>query len=214
MASGFEDIVVGVAGTGMMGQAHAYRWSKEGLKVVIGSRDPKRAEALATKLGAGVEGGSHADMLAKANFVFLCTPPGKCLSDFFEAHGAAIKGRGLCFVDLSVAFSRYGSPAVQPPAPFFSTIEWLKSLLDDPSTCFVKAWANLMAQSISKNRKQPVEVAGDDKAKEIAFRLLNKVGFTPCDCGGCADVPKIEPGFHERRWKHPTHLAFNGANHP
>jgi len=27
MASGFEDIVVGVAGTGMMGQAHAYRWS-------------------------------------------------------------------------------------------------------------------------------------------------------------------------------------------
>ena len=131
-----------------------------------------------------------------------------------EILGAAIKGRGLCFVDLSVAFSRYGSPAVQPPAPFFSTIEWLKSLLDDPSTSFVKAWANLMAQSISKNRKQPVEVAGDDKAKEIAFRLLNKVGFTPCDCGGCADVPKIEPGFHERRWKHPTHLAFNGANHP
>ena len=42
MATGFEDIVVGVAGTGNMGQAHAYRWSKEGLKVVVGSRHVRR----------------------------------------------------------------------------------------------------------------------------------------------------------------------------
>ena len=198
-APGFEDVVVGIAGTGSMGRAHASRWSQEGLKVVIGSRDPARAQRLAGQCRGDVEGTSHAEMLKKANFIILATPPGQALADFFDAHKDIIRGAGKCFVDLSVAFSRYGSPAVQPPPPYLSTIEWLKDRFDDPSTCFVKAWANLMAASIVQNRKQPVEVAGDDKAKEIAFRMLTKVGFTPCDCGGVADVPKIEPGFHERR---------------
>ena len=61
---------------------------------------------------------------------------------------------------------------------------------------------------------QPVEVAGDPRAKELISSLLVTAGFEPLDCGGVDDVYKIEPGFHSRRWKHPRHLEFNGANHP
>ena len=71
-----------------------------------------------------------------------------------------------------------------------------------------------MWTSIRDNRQQPVEVAGDDNAKAVAFRLLNKAGFEPLDCGGMEDICKIEPGYHSRRERHPRHIEFNGANHP
>lgn len=58
---------------------------------------------------------------------------------------------------------------------------------------WIKAWANLMASSIHNNRVQPVEVAGDEGAKKIAFRMLEEAGWEPLDCGGLSDISKIEP---------------------
>mmetsp|Transcript_9800 Transcript_9800/g.13771 ORF Transcript_9800/g.13771 Transcript_9800/m.13771 type:complete len:116 (-) Transcript_9800:169-516(-) len=114
---------------------------------------------------------------------------------------------------------RLGFPAAGPQVqqyihPHLDHVSFLKEKLNDPTASFVKAWANFMARSIADNRQQPAEVAGDPKAKEVAIRLLNRAGFEPLDCGGVEDVAKIEPGFHERRQRHPRHLEFNGPRHP
>jgi predicted dinucleotide-binding enzyme len=213
-----NDISIGIVGTGSMASAHAYRWSQYGIPVFIGSRDPAKGKQLAETIGCGCRGGGHLDMIRASNFIMLCIYPGKPSSDFIDTYRDELSGKSKMFVDMSVAFSRLGyprgGPRVQPPAPYQDHVNWLKDRLDDPTASWVKSWANLMAGSIRNNRRQPVEVAGDPAAKAVAFRLLNTAGFEPLDCGGTQDIPKIEPGFHERRWKHPRHLEFNGPNHP
>ena len=222
-SNAFADLIVGVVGTGSMATAHAFRHSQYGIPVVIGSRDPARGKELARRIGGKCEGGSHEELVQKANFIILAIPPGPYCRDFIDKHRDALWGKGKMFVDLSVTFSRFGRPEVQPPTksdgpnwrgPYFDQVNYLRDRLGDPSSSWVKAWHNLAAGSILKNRVQPVEVAGDAAAKAMAFKMLEVAGWEPLDCGGPEDIPKIETGFHERRWRHPRHLAFNGPNHP
>ena len=53
-------------------------------------------------------------MVERANFIILAIPS-KSLVSFLETHRDAIVGKGKMFCDLSVTFSRYGGPSVQPP---------------------------------------------------------------------------------------------------
>lgn len=220
--SDLRDVVIGVAGTGMMGGAHAYRHAQIGLPVIIGSRDPAKGQRLAQSIGGRCLGGSQQEMLEKANFIILAIPP-TALRDFMDEHRDVIVGRGKMFVDLSSTFSRLGGPKKQPPTqsdgphwrgPYYDMVNYLRDRLNDPSTSWVKAWHNLYFRSIKNNRVQPVECAGDPDAKDWAFKILQAEGWEPLDCGGIQDIPKIETGFHERRWRHPRHIEFNGPRHP
>jgi len=212
MAEEYADLVVGVVGTGLMGTAHAHAWSSKGIKVIIGSRDPDKGKRLAQRIGQGCEGGGLPEMCAAANMIFLCIPPGKPAADFIQQHRDVLKGK--MFVDMLASYTRYYSAAQRAPPPHFSSLTWLKELLGDETSSWVKGWANFMHTSIKNFKAQPAEVAGDPAAKAMAMRLLTTAGFEPLDCGTAADAQKIEPGYHERRWKHPRHLEFNGANHP
>jgi len=228
-----DGVIVGVIGTGMMATAHAFRHSQQGLPVVIGSREPSKAHQLAAEVdarrqkaphsvGPAVRGGSHAMALEAANFIILAIPA-TCLRPFLDQYRQLIVGKGKCFVDLSVTFSRFGSPQIQPPTlsdgpgwrgPYFDMVNYLRDRLGDPSTQWVKAWHNLYYKSIMDDKRQPVECAGDPRAKAIAMEIMFQEGWEPLDCGGIDDVPNIETGFHPRRRRHPRHLEFNGPNHP
>eukprot|EP00746_Dinoflagellata_sp_MGD_P133103 gnl/MRDRNA2_/MRDRNA2_66789_c0_seq2.p1 gnl/MRDRNA2_/MRDRNA2_66789_c0~~gnl/MRDRNA2_/MRDRNA2_66789_c0_seq2.p1 ORF type:complete len:241 (+),score=42.05 gnl/MRDRNA2_/MRDRNA2_66789_c0_seq2:79-801(+) len=221
-AGDFGELIIGVAGTGMMASAHAYRHAQIGLPVVIGSRDPAKGKRLAQSIGGKCEGSSQREMVEKANFIILAIPP-IALRDFMDTHREVIVGKGKMFVDLSVTFSRYGGTKVQPPTqsdgpnwcgPYFDMVNYLRDRLNDSSSSWVKAWHNLYYKSIKNNKVQPVECAGDPAAKDMAFKILLAEGWEPLDCGGIQDIPKIETGFHERRWRHPRHIEFNGPNHP
>lgn len=61
--SDFNDVIIGIVGTGSMASAHAYRWSQYGIKVVIGSRDASRAQHLANQIGGGCTGTTHLGMI-------------------------------------------------------------------------------------------------------------------------------------------------------
>eukprot|EP00392_Amoebophrya_sp_AT5.2_P006300 g6311.t1 len=232
-------VTVGVIGTGMMASAHAFRHSQLGLPVVIGSRDADRAKDLAGQINRRhaqnknstlslvppppVLGGTHAETLERANFIILAVPP-TALKAFFDQYREQYIGKSKSFIDLSVTFSRYGSPRVQPPAqadgtnwrgPYFDMVSYLKDRVnDEDGTHFAKAWHNLYYKSIMNNKVQPVECGGDAVAKQIAMDILAAEGWEPLDCGGIQDLPKIETGFHERRVRHPRHLEFNGPDHP
>eukprot|EP00403_Amphidinium_massartii_P010014 CAMPEP_0178409342 /NCGR_PEP_ID=MMETSP0689_2-20121128/20413_1 /TAXON_ID=160604 /ORGANISM="Amphidinium massartii, Strain CS-259" /LENGTH=210 /DNA_ID=CAMNT_0020030481 /DNA_START=78 /DNA_END=711 /DNA_ORIENTATION=+ len=198
MADKFDDVQIGIVGTGMMASAHAFRWSQYGIKVFISSRDPAKAQKLAESIGNGVQGGSHEEMIKASNFIMLCIHPGKPAAEFIDSNRDELSGKGKMFVDMSVPFSRLGYPAAGPEVqqyiyPHLDHVSFLKEKLNDPTASFVKAWANFMAGSIARNRVQPAEVAGDPAAKAVAIRLLSHAGFEPLDCGGPEDVAKIEP---------------------
>eukprot|EP00930_Biecheleria_cincta_P048805 TRINITY_DN34069_c0_g1_i1.p1 TRINITY_DN34069_c0_g1~~TRINITY_DN34069_c0_g1_i1.p1 ORF type:complete len:199 (+),score=30.20 TRINITY_DN34069_c0_g1_i1:162-758(+) len=198
-----------------MASAHAHCWSQHGLKVFIGSQSRAQGRRAAEAIGQGCQGGGHVDMIRASNFIMLCIDPGQPSAEFLDNYRDEFLGQGKMFVDMSAPFAAASSQELQQCMhPHNDHVSFLKARLNDPSASFVKAWANVMAREIRDNRQQPVEVAGDPEAKSVAIRLLNRAGFEPIDCGGPEDIPKIEPGFHERRWRHPRHLAFNGPDHP
>ena len=201
-----------------MGSAHAKAWCKLGMKVYIGSRDSSRGQRAAAAIGNGCRGGSHEEMLAESNFILLCIMPGKDSVDFIQKIKPLVTGQSKMLCDMSASYTRYYGPESRPPEPYKSSLNFLKDLLADPTASWVKAWANVMFTSISNFKCQPMEVAGDERAKEMAFRMLTAAGFEPLDCGTAEDAKGIEPcsAPYDRpeRWRHPRHLQFNGPNHP
>ena len=76
-----------VGGTGPAGSGLALRWARAGEHVVIGSRDAKRAQAVAAqiakKAGGKGEGAENAEAVARGDVVVLAVP--------FPGHAALIK---------------------------------------------------------------------------------------------------------------------------
>ena len=83
-----SQLTIGVlGGTGPQGRGLAYRWALGGLRVVIGSREPPRAETTAALVGerAGfpqVRGASNAGCAAEADLVVVAVP--------FDGHAALL----------------------------------------------------------------------------------------------------------------------------
>ena len=68
-------LTVGVlGGTGEQGRGLAYRWAQAGQRVLIGSRDEQRAQAVAADLGATVEGATNVVCAARADVVVAAVP--------------------------------------------------------------------------------------------------------------------------------------------
>ena len=96
-----------------MATAHAYRWSRYGIKVFIGSRDPAKGKRLAAKIG-GCQGGGHVEMIGASNFLILCIPPGPPSLAFIDQHREELVGKGKMFVDLSASFTRSAAACSEP----------------------------------------------------------------------------------------------------
>ena len=80
------NVVVGVAGTGRMGGAHAFRHAQIGLPVIVGSWDPAKAQELAQEIGKpNVTGTSLEEMIEKANFIIV-TVPSTRVTEFFDTY--------------------------------------------------------------------------------------------------------------------------------
>ena len=103
-----------IGGTGALGYGLAVRWAQAGQPVVIGSREAKRAEEAAERVGAQapdaqVEGLQNAEAVARGPIVFLAVPfraqsetltnlkealaPGQLLVDCTAPLAAAISGK-------------------------------------------------------------------------------------------------------------------------
>ncbi|MCU0266898.1 MAG: NADPH-dependent F420 reductase [Actinomycetia bacterium] len=68
-------LVVGVlGGTGEQGRGLAFRLSRVGQQVVVGSRDPQRAATAAAELGSGVRGLGNADCARASDVVVVAVP--------------------------------------------------------------------------------------------------------------------------------------------
>ncbi|GAC1330455.1 MAG: NADPH-dependent F420 reductase [Candidatus Dormibacteria bacterium] len=72
-----ESIAI-LGGTGKEGRGLALRWAKAGRRVILGSRDPERAAAVAAEVastaGGKVEGKGNREACADADLVVVATP--------------------------------------------------------------------------------------------------------------------------------------------
>lgn len=198
-----SDAVSVLGGTGALGRGLALRLAREGRPVVLGSRDPLRAEAAAFELrdalatmdvDARVEGASNAAAAAAGDIVLLATPWDESGLSIAEL-AAPLAGRLVvsCINPLGFdARGPFGLPVVQG-----SAAEQVASLL--PGSTVTAAFHHLSAPSLvdldNDLSGEDVLVCGDDEAArervvELAMEITGRRGV---DVGPLRQARVLEP---------------------
>lgn len=176
-----------IGGTGALGFALALRLTREGVPVVIGSRDPGRALEAAGRIGDGAEGLVNTEAAARGPIVLLCVPfrsqsetltnlknvlePGQILVDATVPLAAAVSGRATRLLGVP-----QGSAAQQAQEMAPDGVE------------VVSAFHTISApvcSDLEQELAEDVLIAGDSReAKKRVAALVRMIpGLRPVDAG-------------------------------
>lgn len=167
--SGLTIAVIG--GTGDQGRGLAYRWARAGLRVVIGSRVPERAEAAAGEIGGGVRGMANSQAASAADVVLIAVP--------WAGHDDTVRSlteqtAGKIVIDCvnALGFDKQGAHAL--PIEEGSVTARAAALL--PAATLVGAFHNVSAVVLSDAEADEVPadvlVVGDDRAATDTVQAL------------------------------------------
>lgn len=175
MSACLRALRIAIIGTGKMGRGFATALAGRH-EVVVGSRDPARARATASKAGAAGSS-TYADAAVGADVVIL-TVPWKAMDETLLRLGEL---RGTVVVDVSFPYSKREREALKG-----STAEEIQRRL--PEARVVKAWNHVHARHLTDPEVDGIAasvlIAGDDQAaKEAVFALARDMGFHPVDAG-------------------------------
>jgi NADPH-dependent F420 reductase len=167
---------IGVIGTGKMGRGFSAALSPKH-EVVVGSRDPERADRTASATGAN-GGATYVDAAADAEVVILTVPwaaMDETLAELGDLHGTVV-------VDVSYPYNKREREALGGR----STAEVIQERL--PAARVFKGWNHVHARHLTDPEVEGIAssvlIAGDDPAgKEAVFTLARDMGFHPVDAG-------------------------------
>ncbi len=178
-----------VGGTGRLGLALARRLRAAAVDVVLGSRDPARAETVARSIGLPPRAGrANVDAAAAAEVIIVTVP--------YDAHTQILSGiadatAGKVVVDATVPF--VGSAAVRAPAAG-SAAEEARGML--PRAHLVAGFHTVSAPMLADLTHPPhgdVLLCGDDHdAKDVVAGLVRSIGMRPVDVGPLAQARTLE----------------------
>ena len=178
-----------------MGRGLAWRWARAGYELLIGSRDPRRAEAAAEALrqrlpGASVRGDSNTAAAVAADLVVLTVP--------YEHHGAALLSirdalPGKILVDTTAPLRPPHAALAQLPAAGCAALEAQQLL--GAGVQVVSAFQNVAAQLLHAD--EPVDcdvlVSGDlASACEVVLELVRAAGMRGWHAGPLANSAAAE----------------------
>lgn len=159
-----------VGGTGAFGKALAVRLEQAGYDVVVGSRDPERAAAVAAELG--VEGSTNDEAARSADLVVLATNADAALATAEQLREALGDTPVLC-VASELRFTPGGG--MLPGSGELSLAERVQAAVRAP---VVAGLHSLAARSLG-GAEAPAEdalVCGDDhEAKALALELAGRI---------------------------------------
>lgn len=181
---------IAILGTGAMGKSIASRLTASRFNVIIGSREPSRAKALAAEIGGGVQCASLRGAAGAADVIVLAVPYGSAR----ETLAAAGNIDGKIVIDIT-----------NPLTPDFSglTVGHTSSAAEHiqaafPNVRVVKAlntvFAPLIAEPVIDGTPVTAFFAGDDdKATAIVRDILARAGFRPEFAGPLKSARYLEP---------------------
>lgn len=189
-----SDIAV-IGGTGALGGALAQRLAKAGIAVVVGSRDPAKAEAFSDEVkqkfpGATITGAGLAEAAAQAQICFV-TVPYAAQVDTLGAIAPHVAGKIV--VDATVPLRPPKVGTVQLPAGGSAVVEGATLLGEGVRV--VSALQNVAADKLGGDA--PIEcdvlVCGDDaEAVEAVRDLLGRIGLRSWHAGPLANSAATE----------------------
>jgi NADPH-dependent F420 reductase len=174
-----------VGGTGAFGRALAKRLAEAGLDdVVVGSRDPDRAQTAADELG--VAGAKNADAVSEADLVVLAVKSNATLETATELADAIGKTPVLCVAsDL-----RFTSEGVLPGRHQGSLAEEISRIVRGPVASGFQSFA---AANVVAGDPGDALICGEDSdAKTRALELADHLGARGIDVGPLANSRALE----------------------
>jgi 8-hydroxy-5-deazaflavin:NADPH oxidoreductase len=174
-------MLIGVLGTGTVGQTLATKLVELGHEVRMGSRDAanEKAQTWAASAGEGASTGTFADAGGFGELVFNCTAGGASLEALEQAGDDALTGKVLVDVANPLDFSR-GMPPILTVCNDDSLAERIQRRFPDARV--VKTLntvnASVMVNPSSVPGEHDVFLAGDDTgAKTHVVALLESFGW-------------------------------------
>ncbi|MBA9049863.1 MULTISPECIES: NADPH-dependent F420 reductase [Streptomyces] len=182
---------IGVLGTGNMADALATHWVRAGHDVVIGGRDVRKAERLATRLGGSAKPASPRAAAEFGQVVLVALPFGAGASVVRELR-AVLDGKVLldCSNPVGPGFrllTQSGLSAAQRLAAAAPGTHVVKAF----NLCHEDVWR--MTPPVFDGRPLAVPVCGDDEtALALVHQLVRQVGCEPVVGGGLERAGLLE----------------------
>jgi predicted dinucleotide-binding enzyme len=187
---------IGIIGTGEMGICLATKFVKQGHTVLMAnSRGPSSLKQLAANIGADA---ATVEEAIKDKKVIVVSIPSKNVLDLPKDLFTQLP-RDVVVIDTCNYYPTLRDGAI--PALDQNGIDslWVQEQLGIP---VVKVFNSILATSLqqlgrSKGEKNRIAMAvsGDDrKSKEVAFSLVEAIGFDPFDIGTITQSWKQQPG--------------------
>lgn len=194
-------MIIGVlGGTGREGSGLAFRWALKGHEIVIGSRDVRKAEAVAGELngllgardGCGrVRGASNGDAAQAATVVVLTVPYAAQMAIASEVAGLL---RGKILIDVTVPLVPPKVDRVQLPEGGSAVVALQQKLGGEVKV--VSAFQNVSATHLRDAAHEvdcDVLVCGDDAAaRDVVIGLAHDAGLRAWHAGVLANAAAAE----------------------
>jgi NADPH-dependent F420 reductase len=179
-----------LGGTGPEGSGLALRWARAGESIIIGSRDPKRAQAAAARIssrtGAEVRGEENSVACAGGDVVVLTVP--------FSGHAELLKSLKNHF---------------KPQAILIDATVPLAAAVGDRPTRTLGLWQGSAAQQAAELVPKGVLVAG--AFQNVSAVLLDGEGPIDCDVIVCSDSADAMQAARELADKIPGLRSLDGG---
>lgn len=185
-----------LGGTGKEGKGLAYRWSRAGYRIIIGSRTNEKAQIAAADLNerlgenGAVEGLPNPEAAAEADILVLTVP--------YSAHKSTLESvkeaaQGKIFVDVTVPLVPPKVTKVQMPPAGSAAQEAQEILGDDVSV--VAAFQNISHEHLFTDHpiNCDVLVTGKGKAARLeVLKLVKAAGMIGWDAGPIENSMVVE----------------------
>ena len=195
---GFSGRVAIIGGTGRLGLGLARRLQAAAVDIVLGSRDPARAETAARSMGLAAQAGRGNVAAAEAAEVIVITVPSEAHTQILSAIAEATAGKVV--VDTTVSFTESalrfhsGRPERSRTGAAVSAAEEASRLL--PRARVVAGFHTVSAPMLADLARPPhgdVLLCGDDEgAKESVAHLVRAIRMRPVDAGPLAHARILE----------------------
>jgi NADPH-dependent F420 reductase len=194
-SSSIKSIAI-IGGTGKEGKGLAYRWAKANYQILIGSRQPEKAQAAAAEVAAllsdakNVQGLSNEDAASKADLVVLTVP--------FSAHKAMLEAikpfiQGKILIDVTVPLVPPKVTKVQMPPAGSASLEAQQILGEGVQV--VAAFQNISYENLLHNEAMQCDVlvCGTGKAaRTTVLSLVSEAGLVGWDAGPLENSVVVE----------------------
>jgi len=182
-----KKVIALIGGTGKEGSGLAYRWTRAGIKVIIGSRKLEKAQNAVQKLleitGRNVDlrGMENIDAAREADIVVLTVP--------YEFHRSTLESikpvmDGKIFIDVAVPLVPPQVTKVQMP-PAGSALQEAKEILGS-EVKVASAFQNVSYTRLLKDEDVGCDilVCGEGReTRELVLELVAKAGLVGWDAG-------------------------------